>query len=514
MRVLRAIVVENDLAWQALIGGVLDDIDGMTVDYAVNVAEAWRLLGTDVYDLISIDLSLVADVSSTAITDLGGFELLDRVRAQPRGTSAALLIITGHSSEERIRRAFAKYHVDDFLTKREFDDEQFKSTVKRALFDSRVRSAEDRRHRQHRLTISVIGARFVGADLSGPLRSGGRLLEGNGAFPAEDFADRADGLNVMILNGDSVWRSAARSIGESLYGKLAGMTEISELLIRSLDLSTAEHPIAIQITGPSSTLRVPFELMTDGNDYLSLSHAMSRRIAAPGVPPTRRGEPFHEFIANLVRQGEPLRILLVAANSDGSIPLVYREIEGLKERIERTLDIIGVEHAVETLSGGDATYAKVRDRLRNGRAHLFHYAGHGRFDDKLPEISGLVLGSGKTAPTVSAAALKQLVEDTELRFAFLSCCVGARTAQQIGQGDFHGTIDALTRGDVPATLGFRWVVPDESGCRFALSFYDELLHTLSFGVALLRTRRMAADDSLIGRNNSTWASPILVNQAG
>ena len=178
--------------------------------------------------------------------------------------------------------------------------------------------------------------------------------------------------------------------------------------------------------------------------------------------------------------------------------------------METNLRNLGLPHEITLLSSAEATYDRVVEVLRDGRYHIFHYAGHGRFDDVLPEVSGLVLRHEQSVRTLTAADLRLLAQDTELRLVYLSCCLGTRSAQDTTHGDFHGMMEALALADVPTVLGFRWSVRDNAAQLMALVFYQHLWRVFSPGQALLEARRSAAME--LGHDEYSWASPVLLTQ--
>lgn len=112
---------------------------------------------------------------------------------------------------------------------------------------------------------------------------------------------------------------------------------------------------------------------------------------------------------------------------------------------------------------------------------------------------------------VKATDLHLSTDRSPLQLAFLSCCLSARTAQEVGYGDFQGVIDGLAQADVPAILGYRWTVGDEAAMKLAQAFYRSLWRTLSPPQALFEARRGAAKGPQ-ARSDPTWASPILLCQ--
>jgi CHAT domain-containing protein len=197
---------------------------------------------------------------------------------------------------------------------------------------------------------------------------------------------------------------------------------------------------------------------------------------------------------------------MVGANTDGNIPSAEEEAARLAASISADLKLLGITPEMTVLLGADATYGRVKDAIRDGQ-DIFHFAGHGNFNESVPEKSPLSLVDRE----LTAADLKTLTEGTDLRFVFLSCCLAARTASRVGRGDFHGFLHALSLADVPAALAYRWEVRDDSAVKLATGFYDSLWHNFCLGQALLDGRREIGLE-VGGRDNETWASPVLLSQ--
>jgi CHAT domain-containing protein len=244
---------------------------------------------------------------------------------------------------------------------------------------------------------------------------------------------------------------------------------------------------------------------------LGRMHVLTRRIIQTGPTAWRKTDSFHAFLSGLLKLNKKLRILIVGANSDGNIPDAEIEAATLKTTIESDLRQIVIPHEITLYLGAEANFVQVSEALRSGRYHIFHYAGHGRYNDTLPEISGLILQNDKGPRTLTAADLNMLVRNTELQLIFLSCCLGARSSPQAGRGDFHGMLEALATADVPIVIGYRWTVADSPALQLAQNFYETLWRTFSPSDALLEAR-IRATMGPMGRDDETWASPVLIMQ--
>jgi DNA-binding response OmpR family regulator len=507
----RALVVEDEEDWQRELVRALKELFGDNIDVARDLDPAWLLLNSRHYELVTVDLSLVGGTPSNAFTpNKKGFELLKRLRQSHRDTPApALVIVTAHPTSQVMIEAFTEHHVDDFMEKfpdgNSFDRDTFVERMRRVLLRARLRMARRRFEERDHVTIVASSDHLLSGIVSGSIV----LMGPDAHLDAAAFGQRADRINDLIVKGGGEWRKATRKIGGKLYESLVVNDKMARILAGIRERNTPRDPAVVEFAGPSELLRVPFELITTGDEYLCFESIITRSLT---VDSASRGKPrhFHDFIAHLIATDQPLNALVVGANIDGRLPAVDVEVERIAAQIHRILDTVGLPHSVETLSG--ATYEAIRDRLSTGTMHLFHYAGHGRFESKLPEASGMIVNGDNGTQILRAAELKQLLTGSGIQVVFLSCCVGARTASRLSSGDFHGTLEAVARAGIPTAIGYRWIVFDDAALAFATTFYEELMSTFSPELAMFRTRIVAAADAVSGRNNSMWASPILISQ--
>jgi CheY-like chemotaxis protein len=510
---LRILVVEDTQNWQDALPRILQRLGGdVRVDVATDYGIALQYVGRERYDLAVVDLALLGAPTDPRESDQLGMELLRELRRSRGNRGCGLVVLTAYPTTARTRQAIRDYAAYDFIEKASYDDRSFVDTARAAILDARQKQAAVRASERYRLTVTFSQEHLIGSELIGPDRRTVYAVPELRRFPAADLARRADNLNLLALRGRvDMWRPEVRSFGEAVYQALASEHRILSDLTGARALAHRFSDLWLEFSGPAVGLSVPFELLRGEDDYLGLSHVLTRRLVEAGVALSRKPEPFHAFLGRLLTTRETLRILIVAANSDGNIPGVEAEATSLAVTIEKDLQSLGIAHEVTLLSSVEATYARVTEALRDGRYHIFHYAGHGRYDDKLPEISGLILPDDAGPRPLTAADLNLLVRDTELRLVYLSCCLGARTAQQVGRGDFQGMLEALTRADVPAVLGYRWTIADAPAMLLALVFYQMLWRSFSPGEALLEARRSAAMGER-GRDDETWASPVLLMQ--
>jgi CHAT domain-containing protein len=301
-------------------------------------------------------------------------------------------------------------------------------------------------------------------------------------------------------------RFNVKVMGHELYRDI--FENCHEVLATFSEAKAKRQPLCLSFEGARDFIGIPFEFtfLDQPAEYLILEHPVTRFIN--GVVPRRKALSPHAF-AQL--KGE-LRILIVASNTDPPITGVDQEAQHLAEFLERQRY---VNVRVNLIPTEEATITRVRRVLRDCQVHIFHYAGHGLYDELSPEKSALFFWSKKnrkgSVESLSAAMLKRLLQDSEVRFAYFSSCLGSATGSesQLMDDDFLGIADAVVQAGVPSTLGFRWPVSDVGAPKLAEAFYRSLLRQGSPEIALWEARRELAG---LNRDDPTWLSPILIHQ--
>lgn len=244
---------------------------------------------------------------------------------------------------------------------------------------------------------------------------------------------------------------------------------------------------------------IPWELLHDGRvemgrGFLGLKYPVYRRMRS----------------VSSVGQvaGHIQKALIVAADPTGRLAELDAEVDWLVAALQ-TAGVTRVDVRRpddEDVSDPEA----IRRLIRDGGYHLFHFTGHGQFNDSDPSRSRLVLGrAGERNKSLTAAALAQAARESGLVLVFLSACEGGETAEQAASRPWQeaGIVDALTRAGIPATVGMRWIVGDQNGRTLAQTFYTELLNGKPAERALMIARQAVADEP-------DWANPILTKRHG
>jgi CHAT domain-containing protein len=518
---LRILVIEDHQNWLQALPEYLQRLQVMmagtatpsiTINLASNYEEAEHFIQAYQYDLIVTDLWLNGNQPASESDEQLGMDVLRMIQGSQHNQDCGLIVLTAYPYLHLFRQAFKNYEVHDFVDKNKFKVASFLESAREAIRKARLRRAEKKARRRSRVNIVFNQDYLVSCELHGPERQAAYSTNAHRRLRTASYVKRADSLNVeAISNNADAWRPEIRRLGEELYQSLLKEQCFRDTVIPASSIVKQPDDLWIQFSGPAPNLSIPFELLHNGSNYLSREHILTRQLAQTGGRLRKKTEPFHAFIDKLHSRGDILRVLIVGANISKDLPATEQEVRYLKLRLENDLQELGIKCDIRLLMGDDANYDRVSAELSNGHYHIFHYSGHGLFDEELPEVSGLVLLKEHKYRVLTAADLNTLVSNTELQMAFLSCCLGARSASNVGRGDFYGMLEAIASADVPIVLGYRWSVLDRSALQLALNFYENLWRTFSPGEAL-REARIRATLGLKGRDDETWASPVLVMQ--
>lgn len=505
---LRVLIIEDDPDWVRVISGILKPLTSGTPQTALNHPQAVDFVHSTRFDLVVMDLALPGENNDSRTNIERGFDLLHQLRASTYNDTCALLIVSGRVKNTEVVNAMRRYKVHSFFEKDDLDEKTFLANVGDALLMARIKRADRIDAKRLRLTVHFDDEQIQGSELVGPVTRLLHVPKKHVTLDVPDYVRRANNMNQMIITDAETWRDEARSLGSALYENLVAERRV----IEGFSATTKPNDVWLQLSGPVNGIGVPFELLHDGNDYLVFKHVLTRRIV-PAVN-SHKLVPFQKFIRSFQGGQVPLRVLLVGVDTDNTIAYAEEEVKSLELSIRHELESLGIRCHVTPLVGAKANRSDISSALREGDYHFFHYSGHGYFEKDKPEASGLSIvcnDSDNSVCALTASDLSGLTCNTELRFAYLSCCLGSCTAPHLRHGDFFGIFDALASADVPMVLGYRWEIGDSSALRMAELFYRKLWQTLSPGQALLQTRlEMAAQG--VRRDNDAWASPVLLMQ--
>jgi len=236
----------------------------------------------------------------------------------------------------------------------------------------------------------------------------------------------------------------------------------------------------------------PWELAFDPSrrEFLATSSVNVVRNAFTAVPadapPRGRGR---------------LRILVVVSQPRGT-PLLDTKTETTDLRTAfRPLAAAG-KAEVEVLT--KATAGRLQRRLAKGGVDVFHFAGHGEFDEKEREGSLLLEDEHGRPRPLGSEALRQVLCGRGLRLVFLNACETGRG----GRVEWNrGVAPALVAAGLPAVVANQYPVIDAAATAFARELYSQLAAGRALGDASREARVAVSRD--LGPGALDWAVPVV-----
>ena len=313
----------------------------------------------------------------------------------------------------------------------------------------------------------------------------------------ENFVLRVGRMRRTTRRVESPEMQAAKDFGSKLY-KAVFSDEVQSALRSSLDQARAQSSglrIRLRLNEAPELVDIPWE-------YL-YNPSLNRFLALSVNTPIVRYLEMPENIQPLAVK-PPLRVLVMIANPKDYPALdVENEWLNLKKAVsdleERGLLIL---ERLET-----ATPVALQYRLRREDFHVFHFIGHGGFDEGAQD--GLLIlehenGLGKP---LSGQYLGTILHDEDsLRLVVLNACEGART----GKNDpFAGTAQSLVQQGLPAVIAMQFEVSDQAAITFAHEFYAALADGYPVDAALAEARKIIFSSG----NEIEWGTPVLYLRA-
>jgi hypothetical protein len=200
----------------------------------------------------------------------------------------------------------------------------------------------------------------------------------------------------------------------------------------------------------------------------------------------------------------PLCILAMAASPDNLRPLdVRKEQYKLEEALQSLID--GGLVVIDWVEGGSLTALHQHLMHSDKQYHVFHFAGHGDFDEN--DCVGFLAMSGARGGyvEVSGERLGPILSTghQEFRLAVLNACEGAR----IDRFDpFSAVATSLIPAcRLPAAIAMQFGITDEAAITFASSFYAALATGRPVDTAVTAGRQ--AIWAL--QSDVEWGTPVL-----
>jgi hypothetical protein len=206
----------------------------------------------------------------------------------------------------------------------------------------------------------------------------------------------------------------------------------------------------------------------------------------------------------------PLRFLVMISS-----PLDYPglDVGREKRRLQAALKDLESKGLVEFHFMTEATLPALQNRLREQEFHIFHYIGHGGYEED--EGNGVLILENErrgSRPVRGEHLGKLLGDHFSLRLVVLNACEAGRpSALEAGPYDsFSGVAESLVHERIPSVVAMQFEITDEAAILFAREFYAALADNYPVDAAVAEARK-AIDYTL--KNTVEWATPVLYMRA-
>jgi WD40 repeat protein len=241
-------------------------------------------------------------------------------------------------------------------------------------------------------------------------------------------------------------------------------------------------------------LDVPWEFLYDRPYFFGLQRR-TPLVRYLELPHARRPVPIHD------------RVHILGMISS---PTDYDTLDVAHERrlVEEALAPLLSTGRAEVAWLERATLAELNRALQLHETHIFHFVGHGGFDDASSEGLLVLEGPNQTAHEVPGSYLGPILSDhPSLRLVVLNACEGARTS---ARDPFSGVATSLIERDIPAVVAMQFEITDDAALVFASAFYRALVERGERVDTAMASARIE-----IFANNPDgleWATPVLYSR--
>ncbi len=323
-------------------------------------------------------------------------------------------------------------------------------------------------------------------------------------FDGLALQNRLQALQIALLRSGGTRRRietpesrTVQTFGQELWTALFSGDVLARYEASRSEAKRQDAGIRIKLRFESPALAaLPWEYLFDAGrgDYVTLS---------AGTPLVRY-IPLPQVMAPL-EVTPPLRILGVAI-SPSDMPQL--ELDRERQRLDLALADLRVKGLVDLEWATGGTWRDLQQMLWKGPWHVFHFIGHGGFDEHRGEGLVVFAGDDGKAQYMSARNLGRLLGDHEpLRLAILNAC-------ESGRGDqtdvFSSTAATLVRRGTPAVVAMQYEITDIAAIEFSRSFYEAVASGIPVDASLAEARKgvaLAIPDTL------EWGTPVLYMRA-
>jgi hypothetical protein len=347
---------------------------------------------------------------------------------------------------------------------------------------------------------------FSLAEITNPLAAAGEIIDNNSQPIRHIIFSGGQEKKYTLLNTNALSEKLAIRFGVrlsqslfkgevlELWGDCKGYSKSVNAALRiRLDLTRAPELASL----PWEYIRLP-----DNSNFVGLD------IDATLVRYLRTSDPIRPL-----KVIPPLRILVMASMPQD---LPQLAINNEIEQIQKALAALSGE-SVEVVILPKATRASLENKLKHGHDndqpfHIFHFIGHGAFDEDKQE--GVLLfedeGEQRKSVAVKHDDLGRWLQpySSDLRLIVLNACEGAR----LSISDIYSSVAAkvMQSAEIPAIIAMQFSITDSAAITFAKAFYEQIATGENLERAV-DVARLAVNKP--GDVKEEWATPVFYLRA-
>jgi uncharacterized protein with WD repeat/outer membrane protein assembly factor BamD (BamD/ComL family) len=329
--------------------------------------------------------------------------------------------------------------------------------------------------------------------------------EAKANFELPFTADRLEVLTLKLSRLRSATRrvnspefSAAHELGTNLF-KAIFKGQVRDRLRSSLEKTRSMEGTGLRLKlrfqDAPELANLPWEFLYDTD----LERFLAQSIQTPIIRYLELPESTAPYEINL-----PLHILgMVSSPSDYRLLDVQQE----KENLKNSLAPLVKSGQVKITWLEEPTMDNLRQALRQSEYHIFHFIGHGGFDNHRDQ--GILVFEDKNGKGSWADAdrLGVLFHDhPSMRLVILNACEGARNSIN---DPFASVAATLVRQGIPSVVAMQFEISDSAAIDFASEFFTVLAQGFPVDLAVNEARKAI----YTRQNDVEWGTPVLYLRA-
>nr|WP_243714135.1 CHAT domain-containing protein [Nostoc sp. 106C] len=304
-------------------------------------------------------------------------------------------------------------------------------------------------------------------------------------------------LSLKLIESRQTDTDLLKALGGELYQALFPIDIRGQLRATIAGAQANDYEVRLRLVFESPELAaLPWEFLYDEatNTFLAnnTQTVLSRYVDVPGQK------------RDIKAASLPLKVLLVIASPTNLTQLdVAGEERLIRDALAKHIDAGKIE--LDVLQ--EATIRNINQKLREKPYNVFHFIGHGKFENNKGCIA-LVDTDGKYKLMDDEGFANFFLGNRSLGLAVLNSCQGATVSSNQA---FAGIAPNLVQRGIPAVVAMQYEILDTTAKLFADEFYRTLALGWPVDAAMQTTRNAISME--VGLNQPDFATPVLYMRA-